>query len=151
MSNLKFNKTQRLSKDTYKRPFQTTTDKLTTSEIRDLLRGYAGVDDIRNVELGTHLRYFIIDGKQKKFRFGGILTKNIMPKQNKYIVLSNGEKSWSVQVKDRVFFRKLTRKELMDEADNKIKKLTIENDYLKDKIRKLRHRLRGYGQYQKEQ
>ena len=143
MSNFQFNKTQRLSKDGYKRPTYTTTDKLSITEIRDLLKGYTGVDDIRNVELGIHLRYFIIgdDGK-KRFRYGGVLTKNIMPKQNKYVILSNGTKSWPVQLENRVFFRKMTRNELIEESEGIIKKLKKENRELKEKIKMLRKRLK---------
>ncbi len=151
MSNFQFNKykfkkSNRLNKDGYKRPIQTTTDKLTIHEIKELLKGYTGVDNIGNVELGTHLRYFEIKDGNKKFRFGGYLAKNIMPKQNKYVVFNNDAngagQTWSVQVKRAVFFRKMTRKELIEESEDIIKKLKNENGALKEKIRELRNRLR---------
>lgn len=96
MNEKKFN-TIRLSKThRYERPEKTITDSLQESgEFKKKLVGYSEVKDIDNVAISTHVRYFIFSNIEKKwlFRTGGLLTK----KHHKYVVLSNGTNSWSVQ------------------------------------------------------
>ena len=80
------------------------------TEIADKLRGYVKVDDIADVPLNTHIRYFI---KQKDgswaFRTGGFLHDKQNPQV--YVILNNGNNQWSVQVKDIVFFKKMSQTE----------------------------------------
>jgi hypothetical protein len=104
------NDNRRLTKDEYQRPQMTYTDKLTKEEIQEKLDEYEKVENIERVNIGTHMRYFsIIDGK-KKFRLGGQLINNSgLPN---YVVLSNGSKQWSVQVKDTIFFKKIAIKDV---------------------------------------
>lgn len=120
--------TKRLKKDTYNQPEYTYTEKLTKEEIAAKLEDYKKVDDIVDVHIGTHLRYFITKDGKKLFRMGGQLVKNDgLPE---YVVLSNGANSWSVQVEGTTFFKKLSQKEIkegyeaiIEEKDEKIKEL----------------------------
>jgi len=99
---------------TYKKPKVTYQQNLSADEIAEKLMGYEKVDNIAEVPINTHMRYFAKqeDGTQV-FRTGGILVN----KQNAdtYVRLSNGANSWSVQVKDAIFFKKLSHK---DEIEN---------------------------------
>ena len=148
----------RLGNDGYKRPKKTLTDKLSAEEIKDKLEDYIEVEEIGQVPLNSHLRYFTekYDEKKKKntkvFRLGGFLVnKN---NYEKYVILSNvpdtgvinsNKKTWSVNTQKSIFYRKQTideikedykdeLEELYDEIDNlkkQIKKLTLENNKLK--------------------
>jgi len=104
--------TSKLGKE-YQRPKKTYTDNLTEDDINNLLEDYKKVENIYQVSLGTHMRYFSkVDGKTK-FRTGGSLVHNQgLPK---YVMLSNGKNSWPVQVKDTTFFAKMTINELEKE------------------------------------
>jgi hypothetical protein len=113
------------NKDNYKRPEITYTDKLSKSQIKELLIDYERVNDVKElgkIPPGTHLRYFEMKNKQLKFRTGGVLTVNSgLPD---YIILSNGKLSWSVQVATCIFFRRVTIKQIREEYD----KLLFKND-----------------------
>lgn len=139
-----FNKTKRLSNDNaYIRPKKTVQDTLSNDEIKDKLKDYKKVSDIRKVIIGTHLRYFSKDKVTKKpvFRLGGFLTK--FGDEYKYVILSNGTISWSVQNnQDTQFWSKMNSKEIIinleteiedkvkDEIDEKYKKLKEKNEYM---------------------
>jgi hypothetical protein len=124
----------------YKRPKTTYQEKLSADEIAQKLQGYEKVDDISEVPLNTHLRYFITqkDGSQV-FRTGGFLHN----KQNAdvYVMLSNGKNIWSVQVKGTTFFKRMSQKEEIAALHRHYKKKIIERDKiineLKAKIKKL--------------
>jgi len=134
------NKTKRLSKDTsYVRPKKTLQDTLSNDDIKDKLKDYKKVTDIRKVVIGTHMRYFAKDKVTKKpaFRLGGFLTK--FGDDYKYVVLSNGTISWSVQNNaDTQFWSKMNSKEIVtnleteieEKTDDKVKKLKEKNEYL---------------------
>ena len=127
--------TERLNKDKYNRPLITLQDKLSQDEVNDKLFDYVEVDDISKVKLNTHIRYFILktDAKTKKttklFRLGGYLINK--ENANKYIVLSNGKNTWSVQTLDTIFYRKLDSQEIMDKYENQI--LNLNNKLIKYK------------------
>jgi hypothetical protein len=139
-----FNKTKRLSNDNaYIRPKKTVQDTLSNDEIKDKLKDYKKVSDIRKVIIGTHLRYFSKDKVTKKpvFRLGGFLTK--FGDEYKYVILSNGTISWSVQNnQDTQFWSKMNSKEIIinleteiedkvkEEIDEKYKKLKEKNEYM---------------------
>ena len=81
------------------------TDQLSKEQIEELLEDYNKVDDIYQVPLGVHMRYFSnIDGKMV-FRRGGLLHKNTgLPD---FVILAQnptGKPGWSVQVKDTIFY-----------------------------------------------
>ena len=129
---------KKLGSDTnYKRPKKTYQDNLTGEEIEEKLKGYEQVTDISEVPINTHIRYFDIqqDGTQV-FRMGGFLQN----KQNAdvYIMLSNGKQVWSVQVIDKIFFRKMSHKEEIDAIHNLYKKKLDEKDKL---IKKLENKI----------
>jgi len=126
--------------DKYIRPQKTVQDKLTPNQIKDLLKDYVEVANIKSISLNTHVRYFSKqkDGR-KVFRIGGYLINN--KEADKYIVLSNRIRSWSVNTKGSIFFKKISTDELtevhndeVEELKQIIKSLYNENKKLKEKI-----------------
>jgi len=140
----------RLGSDDYKRPKKTLTDKLSAEEIKNKLEDYIEVEDISKVPLNSHLRYFTekYDEKKKKnskvFRLGGFLiNKN---NYDKYVVLSNvpdtgvinnNKKTWSVNTKKSIFYRKQTMDEIKEDYKDELEELYDEVDKLKKQIKKL--------------
>lgn len=122
----------RLTADNYKRPEQTYTEKLSKDEIKQKLEDYRKVDKIENVPVGTHVRYFTKKGNTMAFRLGGIIIA--VTGLPDYLILSSGGKSWSVQVKNSIFFARISLKEIQTEyeeivskKDAQIKGLIMEN------------------------
>lgn len=113
---------------------KTFTENLTKEEINEKLEDYKLVDDISKVPLDTHLRYFVKKGDTMLFRMGGNLKRNLdLPN---YIVLKNAlGAEWTVQVKDTIFYKKMSIKEIKQEYD------TIIED-LHEKIRKLKQKIK---------
>ena len=141
--------TKRLSRDTsYKKTTKTYQEKLSPDEIKKKLEEYKQVDDIKEVPLNSHLRYFSINTKtgKKQFRLGGFLTKI----NKDYVILSNGSLSWSVQINSTVFFQKMTFSELKNELtekislkyEKKINKLIEENSILKRTLKDVKKQLK---------
>lgn len=104
--------------ENYNRPKQTFTDKLSKNDIIAKLEDYKKTD-IDKIPLGSHVRYFSIDKDGNKlFRMGGQLTKNDgLPN---YVILSNGQKSWSVQSGGTTFFKKMSNSEMKHEYETKL-------------------------------
>lgn len=124
------------SNGSYKRPLVTAQEKLTADEISSKLEGYEKVDDINDVPINTHMRYFIKKDNTMIFRTGGFLYN----KQNsdKYIILSNGKNTWSVQIKDTIFYRKLSHKEEIDAIHRHyLKKIKEKDTIIKDLKRQI--------------
>jgi hypothetical protein len=115
---------------------KTFTENLTKEEINEKLEDYKLVDDISTVALDTHLRYFIKKDNEMLFRMGGNLKRNLdLPK---FIVLKNAlGTEWSVQVKDTVFYKKMSIKEIKEEYDDIISDLHDKIKKLKAKIKEL--------------
>jgi hypothetical protein len=141
--------TKRLTRDTtYNKTKKSYQDNLSPAEIKQKLEEYSQVDDIDEVPLNSHLRYFTINVKtgKKQFRLGGFLTKI----DKDYVVLSNGTLSWSVQKKNNIFFRKMTFQELKEELTGKIKKnyeneltkIKEENKKLKSALKKVKNQVK---------
>ena len=102
--------TKRLSRDTtYKPPEKTYQSSLSKEDIAKKLEGYKRIESnkINTIPLNTHLRYFTVNPKnnEKSFRLGGYLSK--CGDNGEYIVLNNGDKSWSVQLGGSIFYKKL--------------------------------------------
>ena len=123
----------------YKRPKKTIQDKLTPTEIKEKLEDYLEVSNLKNVPIGSHLRYFTKKDGKKVFRLGGYLVNN--SNSDKYIVLSTDTSplnynrvTWSVQVKDSIFFRKLSLEEIKEEYEEKIRDLKKIIKKLKKKL-----------------
>jgi hypothetical protein len=131
----------RLTKDNnYKKVGKTFQESLSPNEIKEKLENYKRVDDIELVPLNTHIRYFTNDKKtgKKHFRLGGFLTKL----DKDYIVLSNGQLSWSVQKNTSIFFAKLSNtvsSKDIEKYDEKIQSLIEENKRLKDTLKQVKN------------
>uniref|UniRef100_A0A3Q8U858 Uncharacterized protein n=1 Tax=Megavirus baoshan TaxID=2496520 RepID=A0A3Q8U858_9VIRU len=101
------------SDSSYRRPKMTYQDQLSQDEINEKIQGYSQVDDISQIPVNTHIRYFITqDDGSIAFRMGGFLKDK--SNADKYIVLTNGKNHWSVQVKDTIFLRKMSHTEEID-------------------------------------
>jgi len=122
-------------KNGFERPEITYTDQLSKEEIQEKLADYSKVEDIYKVPLGVHLRYFVKKDGQMLFRMGGQLFKNNgLPE---YVILKSGTNAqWSVQVKDTVFYRKMTLDEIKKEYEDIIKKKNEKILALKEKLKK---------------
>jgi hypothetical protein len=115
-------------------------------KLKKKLEEYKQVTDISKVGLNTHLRYFTKNTKTGKqmFRLGGFLSKVNLTQG--YVVLNNGNLSWSVQLKNSIFFEKMDftdfKKQLKKVYDkkykNKILKLQSENEKLKKAIKEIK-------------
>ncbi len=115
--------TKRLSNDKrYERPEKTYQDNLSNQDIKDKLKEYKKVIDIKTVSIGTHIRYFTIDPKtkQKNFRLGGTLNK--IDPEGRFIILGNGTLSWSVQIPTSIFYQKMTESKFKEELKKELKK-----------------------------
>ena len=112
---------------------KTFTSNLTKDEINEKLQDYKLVEDISEVLIGTHLRYFVIKDGVKLFRMGGNLKRNLdLPK---FVILVNAlGTEWSVQIKDTTFYKKMSLKEIKEEYDEIIKELH-------DKIKKYKTKI----------
>ena len=158
--------TKRLTNDkNYQRPNKTYQDNLSNQEIKEKLKEYKKVTDIRGVSIGTHIRYFSIDKntKEKVFRLGGTLNK--VDPEGRFIILGNGTLSWSVQIPSTVFFQKMSESEFKDELKKEIKKelMTEESNStkynnkqsdeeidLKKEVKSLTKKLEQYKNMEKE-
>jgi hypothetical protein len=131
------------SDKTYKKPIITYQQQLTSDEIKKKLDGYKQVDDIKEVPLNTHVRYFKLDDEgNHEFKLGGFLHNK--ENADKYVILSNGTYTWSVNTDGTVFFKKMTHTEEVNDLkmyyedmiqlkDKEIKKLKLKIKELLDK------------------
>ena len=131
---------KRISKDDYKRPKHTIQDKMTEEEIDEKLEDYIEIEDIFKVPLNSHIRYYTLipgkDGEIKKaFRLGGQLKNK--DNADKYIILSNGKVTWTVQMDTSILYRKMTLEEIKEDYENIIKDLEEANLQLKKDNKKL--------------
>ena len=140
----------KLGEDNYKRPKKTYTDKLTDDDIKAKLEDYVEVNDISMVPLNSHVRYFTerINEKKKKekvFRLGGFLVNK--SNYEKYVILSNVpetgfinpiKKTWSVNTKTSIFYKKQTLDEIKEEYELEIEDLKDQIKFLKKEIKKLK-------------
>jgi len=137
-----FSKTKRLSRDTgYVRPKKTFQDSMSSDDIKEKLKEYKKVSDIRKVIIGTHMRYFTKDKDTKAnvFRLGGFLTK--FGEEYKYVVLSNGSISWSVQNNSsNEFWAKMNSKEILQTAETEVEDKSKEQDRVIEKYKKLKEK-----------
>ena len=137
--------TLRLTKTTYDRPSTTITDTLQTDEaMLQKLEGYEEVDLLERVEFNTHVRYITLKDGVPRFCLGGLLKRVF----EKYVVLSNGKLTWSVQryfyndsneiIFTTKFFRYISKDKIntMMNEDNadEIQRLKEENERLKSAL-----------------
>jgi hypothetical protein len=151
--------TKRLSKNTgYSRPDKTYQEKLSNQEIKEKLKEYKKVVDIKAVSIGTHIRYFSVDpkSKEKVFRLGGTLNK--VDPEGKYVILSNGSVTWSVQIPNAIFYQKMTEAEFKEELKKEIKKEIMTEvqtpdesvEELKKEIKNLKSKIDQYKEAEKK-
>ena len=112
----------------YARPEKTYQETLSNQEIKEKLKDYKKISDIKTVSIGNHIRYFTtnLKTKEKYFRLGGSLNK--IDPEGRYIVLSNGKLNWSVQIPNSTFFQKMNDDEIRDELKKEIKKEILTED-----------------------
>ena len=151
---------KRLSRDSqYNRPEKTYQQTLSNQDIKEKLKDYKKVENIKSVSIGTHCRYFTIDSKTKEkvFRLGGNLNK--IDPEGRFIILTNGTLSWSVQIANSIFFQKMTETEAKEELRKEIKKEVMtemhnESDSddvdLKKQVKMLAKRLDEYKDIEKK-
>ena len=128
--------TKKLGSDkNYKRPETTYQENLSADDIAQKLQGYEKVTDIADVPLNTHLRYFLIqkDGSHA-FRTGGFLHNKTNPE--KYVMLTNGKYTWSVQVDGTTFFKKMSQKDEIKKLQSHYEKQLAEKDKIIDNLKK---------------
>ena len=132
--NNKTSNQQKNNQDENNEKKKTFTENLTKEDINEKLEDYKLVDDISKVQLDTHLRYFIKKDNEMLFRMGGNLKRNFdLPN---FLVLKNAiGTEWTVQVKDTIFYKKMSIKEIKEEYDGIISELH-------DKIKKLKGRVK---------
>lgn len=151
--------TKRLSRDKgYSRPEKTYQETLSNQEIKEKLKEYKKTDDIRTVSIGTHIRYFNYNPKTKEkiFRLGGTLNK--IDPEGRYIILSNGTTTWSVQIPQAIFFQKMSEMEFKEELKKELKKEILTEaqspnddiEILKKEIKNLKIKLDKYKDQEKE-
>ena len=118
----------------YKRPKHTLQETLSSEEINNKLQGYERVQNISEVPLNTHIRYFSYENGNYVFRLGGFL-KN---KQNsdKYVVLTNGKIKWTVQVPNTIFYKKMSHSEEIEAIHEMYRKKLEEKDRIILKLKK---------------
>lgn len=124
-------------KNSFNRPQQTFTDKLTPEEIAGYLEDYEEVKNLDDLKVGTHVRYFIVENNMKKFRLGGYCINN----KPDYIVLCNkrnkndkNNSTWSVQKKNCIIYKQMTISDLREEYDTMIQKFQDKLNYYKQVI-----------------
>jgi hypothetical protein len=138
----KNNDTTSFKKNGYERPKTTFTEQMSPEQIKERLEDYSKVDDIYKVPLGVHLRYFVNKDGQMLFRMGGQLHKNTgLPE---YVILSNGTAQWSVQIKDTIFWRKMTTTEIKEDYQTSLENLKIKYDKIKEENKILKEKLKKY-------
>lgn len=124
--------------DKYKKPDETFTEKLSKEDIKYFLEDYVKIDDINQIKKGSHVRYFDKTKDGLKFRMGGLVTVLGFPN---YIILSNGSKTWSVQLKSAIIYMKLSFNELKKEFISEMEKLQSYNKHLYSENIKLKKQL----------
>ena len=128
-------------KNEYIRPQKTYTDNLTDEEIVKKLEDYKKVESINEIKQKSHIRYFLLEVDKKKgtltrkFRMGGFVVK--VDLENKYVMLSTGKTSWSVQYDNAILYRKMTTNEIKEEYENDLEKLQHSNEKLLKKLGKI--------------
>ncbi len=143
------------SASNYVRPTKTAQELLSKQDIYNNLKEYKKVADIRFVPIGTHIRYFSIDPKtgEKQFRLGGTLDK--VDPEGRFIKLSNGTISWSVQIATSTFYQKMTEAEIRNEIKKELKQEIMteecnDGDSFKKEIKNLKKELESFKNLEKE-
>jgi len=121
----------------YKRPAVTVQDQLAPEDIKEKLKDYKHIKDPKTITVNSHLRYMIKNPKEGTgFRLGGYV--KLIDIEKRYLVLTNGKHSWSVQFDGNDFFKKVSPEDQSNQEVEKIKKeiekLRTENKLLRDTL-----------------
>ena len=136
---------------TYNRPEYTHQDLLSEYDIKEKLKDYKLITNINVVQLNTHIRYYTFDAKTKGkiFRLGGFLKQ--IDNQNRFIMLTNGKCTWSVQLLQSTLYQKMTDDEIKEKLKIEIRTEFIKENSsseikkLKEKIENLTNKLSNYN------
>lgn len=129
---------RRISEDGYKKDGNTIQENLTKEDIESLLEDYNEVIDITELKPTLEVRYFITVKNKKLFRMGGTIIKVDFDK--KYIVLTNGKITWSVQLNDKtIIYRKMTINEVKEFYENELNNIETNLTKYKQVIEKLKN------------
>lgn len=94
----------------------------TADEIKEKLKLYTRImsDELADLPMGCRVAYITVYDKDKfLYRTGGVLIKNGAPE---YMVLTNNQKSWSVQLENTIVFRE-NYQMMVDQYEQTIKDL----------------------------
>jgi hypothetical protein len=140
----------RLGDDNYVRPKFTATDLLTREEIELRLKNFEKVEpeDVEKITPGTRIQYFdISDDKDFRYRPGGSVITNKYPL---YIVLANGRKSWSVQLKTNILYKEKDISKIEAAFEEKLKEKQQTIDQLLHHIEKLKREIVNINKQNKQ-
>lgn len=117
---------KKLASSNNNRSEHTFQSRLTPDDIRDRLKGYVRVDNINDVSIDTHVRYFVTEpDNSQRFCLGGFLSDKT---GKEYVILNNGNNSWCVQRKTAIFYKKMTKQEEIDAICKKYQRKLDEKD-----------------------
>lgn len=129
---------KRISQDGYIKEGNSIQDNLTKEDIELLLEDYNEVLNITELKPTLEIRYFTTIKNKKLFRMGGTIIK--VDFDNKYIVLTNGKITWSVQLNDKTtLYRKMTLAEVKEFYENEINNIETNVNKYKQTIEKLKN------------
>jgi hypothetical protein len=105
-----------------------TTIYTSAEEIKEKLKLYDRIEtaDVKELSLGTRIAYIeVLPNNIFKYKLGGVIIVNAYPK---YLILTNNNKSWSVQLNRHIIFKEQYNA-IIKEYTNRIKELekTIKN------------------------
>ena len=127
----------RISQDGYKKSGNTVQENLTQEDIDLLLEDYNEVVDITELKPSLEIRYYTVIKNKKLFRMGGTIIKVDFDK--KYIVLTNGKITWSVQLNNKnILYKKMTLNEVKDFYENELNNMELIINKYKQIIEKLK-------------
>ncbi len=103
------------------------TDLITMEELKEKMQNYKRVNDadVKNLKPDTKIRYIEVFEDGFKYKPGGYLIVNKYPE---YLILTSGNRNWSVQLKDHIIFIEISVDELKKEYDHII---ATKNDEIK--------------------
>jgi hypothetical protein len=134
---IKYKRSVNIKNDNYKKKGNTIQDNLTPEDIEILLEEYEQIVSNDELKEGIHIRYYTIIKKKQVFRMGGTIIKLDLEKN--YIVVTNGNVNWSVQLnQDTIIYRKMTIEEVKSFYENELDNKDMELTKYKTNIEKLK-------------
>lgn len=132
-----------LLEDDYVKPKYTASDLITAEELKKRMENYEILDKEQVADLvsNTRIQYFEVkENGDYKYKPGGVIIKNGYPD---YLVLTNGRRSWSVQLVNHVICKemrvedvKAKYEKIISKKDAQIKELIYFSNKLKKELMK---------------